>query len=61
MLRGHSVSTQLVIFLLKKVIHYFVEGGQNGNFLLKFRAKIQVVKMASEIWQHHNVILHRDW
>ncbi len=26
------------------VIHYFVEGGQNGNFHLKFRAKLQEVK-----------------
>ncbi len=23
------------------VIHYFVEGGQNGNFHLSFRAKLQ--------------------
>ncbi len=27
-----------------EVIHYFVEGGQNGNFHLRFRAKLQEVK-----------------
>ncbi len=27
-----------------RVIHYFVEGGQNGNFHLIFRAKLQVGK-----------------
>ncbi len=26
------------------VIHYFVEGGQNGNFHLRFGAKLQGVK-----------------
>ncbi len=26
------------------VIHYFVEGGQNGNFHLRFRAKLQEVR-----------------
>ncbi len=42
--------------IIYEVIHYLVEGGQNGNFHLRFRANYRRVKMSSERWQHHNVI-----
>ncbi len=38
------------------VIHYFVEGGQNGNFHLRFKDKSQGSEMTSGRWQHHNVM-----
>ncbi len=38
------------------VIHYFVEGGQNGNFHQRFRVKLQGgKKMTSERLQHQNL------
>ncbi len=37
------------------VIQYFVNGGQNYNFYLRFGAKLQGGKMTLERWQHHNV------
>ncbi len=36
---------------------FFVEGGQNGHFHLKFRAKLHEGKNDSIIM----FILHRDW
>ncbi len=43
-------------------MHCFVEGGQNGNFHVGFRAKLQGgVKMTLERWQHHNVIFTERW
>jgi len=39
-----------------KVIHYFVEGGQNYHFYLRFGAQLQGLKITLERWQHHGFI-----
>ncbi len=39
--------------LIYWVIHYFVEGGQNDHFQMRFRARLQEDKMISERVQHH--------